>query len=65
MAFRWRYHDGDGEDIVGPQRQFEDQVEAEDWLSESWRELLDGGVSRVTLLQDEAEGYGPMSLQQE
>lgn len=63
MDYRWRYQDADGREVNGPQRCFADQTEAEDWFSNAWRELLDAGVSQVTLLNREAEVYGPMSLQ--
>jgi hypothetical protein len=41
---------------------FDDQPTAEEWLSEHWRELADGGVDEVTLLCDGEIVYGPMSL---
>ena len=41
---------------------FPTQADAETWLGESWRELLDGGVDAVVLYEDERQVYGPMSL---
>jgi hypothetical protein len=41
---------------------FDDQPTAEEWLSEHWRDLADGGVDEVTLLCDGEIVYGPMSL---
>ncbi|MDQ2758154.1 MAG: hypothetical protein M3Y71_16635 [Actinomycetota bacterium] len=41
---------------------FPTQSEAESWLGEEWRELLDSGVDAVTLREDGADVYGPMSL---
>ena len=41
------------------------QGDAETWLGETWRELLDAGVDAVVLLEDDREVYGPMSLHQE
>ena len=38
------------------------QGDAETWLGEIWRELLDAGVDAVVLLDDGREVYGPMSL---
>ena len=38
------------------------QGDAETWLGEIWRELLDAGVDAVVLLEDGREVYGPMSL---
>lgn len=42
---------------------FPSQSEAESWLGEEWRSLLDAGVDAVTLREDDAVVYGPMSLQ--
>ncbi|MEO7059485.1 MAG: hypothetical protein ABI083_07195 [Lapillicoccus sp.] len=41
---------------------FPTQSEAESWLGEEWQTLLEGGVDAVTLVEDGAEVYGPMSL---
>lgn len=41
---------------------FPSQSEAESWLGESWRELAAVGVDAVTLFEEGAEVYGPMSL---
>jgi hypothetical protein len=62
VDFRWRYQDGDGQDVDGPDVRFADQTEAEEWFGEHWPELLELGVHQVTLLNEEAEVYGPMSL---
>ena len=42
---------------------FPTQSEAESWLGEEWRDLLEAGVDAVTLREGEAVVYGPMSLQ--
>ncbi|HVF03549.1 MAG TPA: hypothetical protein VNA20_01795 [Frankiaceae bacterium] len=57
MAWRWTYDGG------GASQEFPSQADAETWLGESWRELLDGGTRAVTLLEDDREVYGPMSLE--
>lgn len=62
MDYRWRYQDGDGRDVPGPDLSFEDQADAETWFGEQWENLLAAGVAQVTLLHGEAEVYGPMSL---
>jgi hypothetical protein len=41
---------------------FPTQAEAETWIGESWRDLLDEGVEQVELLEEERVVYGPMSL---
>lgn len=63
MPYRWRYEDAAGNERTGPQETFDDQQEAELWLTDSWEELLDDGVEQVTLLdEDDAPVYGPMGL---
>jgi hypothetical protein len=63
VDYRWRYADGTGAGVVGPDLAFADQTEAEDWLSANWPDLLDGGIDEVTLLRGGEVIYGPMSLQ--
>ena len=57
MEYWWRYDSG-------PSRSsgFADRAEAEDWLASAWQRLRDEGVDEVTLLADDDEIYGPMSL---
>ncbi|GGN19175.1 hypothetical protein GCM10011609_70320 [Lentzea pudingi] len=62
MEYRWRYQDAQGRDVAGPDVMFADQSEAEEWLSNEWRDLPDAGVEQVTLLNSGTEVYGPMSL---
>ena len=42
---------------------FPSQSEAESWLGEEWRTLLEAGIDAVTLREGDAVVYGPMSLQ--
>ena len=42
--------------------EFPSQSEAESWLGETWRDLLDGGVDQVSLYEGDRLAYGPMSL---
>lgn len=58
MAWRWTY-DPTGEASGG----FPSQADAEAWLGETWRDLLDQGVTSVTLTEDGRTVYGPMSLE--
>jgi hypothetical protein len=62
MSYRWRYVDEEGMELPGPEEEFEDQLEAESWLGEYFADLRDSGIDAVTLLHDEVEVYGPMSL---
>jgi len=41
---------------------FPSQADAETWVGESWRDLLEAGVDSVSLLRDGEQVYGPMSL---
>jgi hypothetical protein len=65
MSFSWRYEALDGSGVAAgslPQERFPTQADAESWIGESWRELLDGGVDQVSLLEGDRVVYGPMSL---
>jgi hypothetical protein len=76
-GWTWRYHAADGSTIqtgtsptgtssAGVDEPgdggFPSQADAETWVGESWRELLDAGVESVSLLRDGELVYGPMSL---
>lgn len=65
MAWTWRFERADGTLATSrelPEESFGSQGDAESWLGENWRHLLDAGVEQVTLLDDGATEYGPMSL---
>lgn len=67
MAWQWRYEDANGAGIeqaaeFDAGNRFSSQADAESWLGENWRGLLDAGVHQVTLLEEDREVYGPMSL---
>ncbi len=40
----------------------DNQGDAESWLGENWRDLLDRGVATVSLFDGERRAYGPMGL---
>lgn len=64
MAWTWRFEKADGaqtEPAVEPE-EFPTQSDAESWIGEVWRELLEGGTDQVTLQEDGSTVYGPMSL---
>lgn len=69
--WRWRHLDASGADIshrvptvagVAAGAGFASQSDAETWIGECWRELLELGVHSVTLVEGDREVYGPMSL---
>ncbi|MEU1261170.1 hypothetical protein ABZ473_03610 [Streptomyces cellulosae] len=63
-AWTWRFEKADGtqvEPAVAPE-EFTTQGDAESWIGENWKALLDGGTDQVRLLEDDTEIYGPMSL---
>ena len=65
MSWSWRYEKSDGTTTTGPSsadQSFPTQSDAETWIGEAWRELLDSGVDQVVLLEEERVVYGPMSL---
>ena len=65
MSWSWQYEKADGT-VAGarslPKETFGSQGDAETWLGEHWRSLLDSGVDQVILLDDGKRDYGPMSL---
>jgi hypothetical protein len=65
MTWTWQFEKADGT-LAGsrslPKETFGSQGDAETWLGEQWRSLLDAGVDQVSLLEDGRCEYGPMSL---
>jgi hypothetical protein len=62
-GWTWRYEDADGQAVADPApQQFPSQSDAESWLGEEWRTLIEAGVDAVYLLEDSQPIYGPMSL---
>lgn len=62
MPWTWRYlTSAGGPAAPASSEAFPTQADAESWLGESWRDLLEEGVERVTLLEDGREEY-TMSL---
>lgn len=52
--FVWTYLDGTGEEL-GTSRRFSNAEEAEDWIGDSWPDLLENGIEAVELF-DHAHG---------
>ena len=68
-VWRWRLEDESGSEVTadegsvtGSASGFPSQSDAESWIGEVWRDLLDVGVAQVRLLEGDREVYGPMSL---
>lgn len=65
MTWTWQFEKEDGTAVTSrglPKETFSSQGDAESWIGEQWRSLLDAGVDQVTLLDDGNIEYGPMSL---
>ncbi|MBB5118617.1 hypothetical protein AF335_01155 [Streptomyces eurocidicus] len=59
MVWAWRFEKADGTETspaVEPE-EFTTQGDAESWIGEVWKELLDGGAEQVTLFEDDSEIY--------
>ena len=71
MAFTWRYENTAGEPVEpivaveGERAAFPNQGDAETWIGENWPALLAAEVDQVSLLEDGAVVYGPMSLHED
>lgn len=65
MAWSWRFLDAGGGAVDPPggkPREFPCQADAETWIGETWRSLVEQGVASVTLYEESRPVYGPMSL---
>ena len=65
MTWTWQLEKKDGTLIKTrslPRETFGSQGDAESWIGENWRTLLDKGVDQVSLLDEARVEYGPMSL---
>ena len=61
MNWVWAYENTAG-DPAGESQGFPTQADAEAWIGETWRELLDSGIASVTLREGDRVVYGPMGL---
>jgi hypothetical protein len=65
VTWTWQLEKQDGEVLTSrglPKETFGSQGDAESWIGENWRTLLEAGVDQVSLLDDGQKIYGPMSL---
>jgi hypothetical protein len=68
MTWTWQFEKEDGTAASSrdlPKETFSSQGDAESWLGENWRSLLESGVDQVRLLEDARVEYGPMILRAE
>lgn len=63
-TWRWRLEDSSGAEVTtgDGSPSFPSQSDAESWVGEVWRDLVEDGVDQVTLFEGDREVYGPMSL---
>jgi hypothetical protein len=59
VTWSWRYQDADGRQLPPPDddETFTAKGDAESWLGETWRGLLDAGVTQVMLVEDDRVEY--------
>lgn len=65
MAWTWRYEAADGAAVTRAEEseEFPGQGDAESWVGEEWKQLLEEGIEKVTLLDDGQKIY-TMSLRE-
>ena len=64
-SWSWRMEDSSGGEVAAADvegQEFPSQSDAESWVGEVWRDLLEAGVDAVTLFEGDRKVYGPMSL---
>ena len=63
-TWRWVLLDAAGAETTVPSGTtvFPSQSDAESWVGEQWRDLLESGVEAVVLVDGDRTVYGPMSL---
>lgn len=64
MSWRWAPDRAPSGDVL-LDRRFASQGEAESWLGEFYPDLVEAGVSAVTLYEEDRLVYGPMRLDTE
>lgn len=66
MMWTWEFRDKTGNRIlpecVAEGQGFPSQSDAESWVGEEWRSLVECGVASVVLREAGRDVYGPMSL---
>ncbi len=65
MGYYWAATPEPPQDVAGDlglEVEFDDQAQAEAWLTASYTDLADAGVHQVSLYESDRLVYGPMSL---
>jgi hypothetical protein len=64
MSWTWKIETGEGGPVALEFEvpEFSSQSDAESWLGEVWRDLVEAGADPVSLLDGDHVVYGPMSL---
>lgn len=62
MTWHWESPRADAGGATGLGQGFPSQAEAEAWLTESFPDLVEAGITEVTLFEGDRLVYGPMSL---
>jgi hypothetical protein len=59
VTWSWRYQDAQGHPVPEPPaaETFGTKGDAESWLGETWRDLLDSGVQQVVLVEGDRVEY--------
>jgi hypothetical protein len=57
MSWSWRYENGDGQPVTGPEESFTSQADAESWIGQTWRDLLAAGTATAILVEDGRAEY--------
>ena len=57
MPWSWRSEGTDGRPVAGPAETFGSQADAESWIGQTWRDLAAGGITSVTLVEDNRVEY--------
>lgn len=66
MAWTWRFEKADGS-VTSPAvepEEFTTQGDAESWIGEYWKDLLEGGAEQVKLSDDSGVELYTMSLRE-
>jgi hypothetical protein len=64
ITWKWLIESANGvtAELSSEPPSFTSQSDAESWLGEVWRDLVEAGAVQATLLEDDHVAYGPMSL---